>query len=167
MKRFFVILMALCLSTGAFAEEKEGTLTKMGQQVPAFSVKSLSGDVIDISKLRGKVVLINFFATWCGPCMKELPQVEKQLWPRFKNKNFTMVSIGREHTREQLLKFNSKKGFTFPIAADPKREVYSKFADKYIPRNVIVDKNGKIIYQGAGFSQQELDEMINLIEKNL
>jgi len=99
--------------------------------------------------------------------MKELPEVESKLWPKFKGENFAMVSIGREHTKEELLKWNKKKGFTFPIAPDPKREVYSKFASQYIPRNFIADKSGKIIWQGVGFDQKELEQMIKVIESNL
>ena len=167
MKKLLFTLVALIAVSTLFANDYKGSLLKNGDNVPEFKVTTLDGKEIAIADLKGKVVLINFFATWCGPCMKELPEVESQLWPKFKNENFVMVSIGREHTKEQLLKWNKKKGFTFPIAPDPKREVYSKFASQYIPRNFIVDKSGKIVWQGVGFDQKELGHMIKTIQENL
>ncbi|PKQ63458.1 protein-disulfide isomerase [Labilibaculum filiforme] len=168
MKKIFITLLAIIATTTLFAQDDyQGSLLKNGDQIPNFSVLTLDGNEFVISDLKGKVVLINFFATWCGPCMKELPEVESQLWPKFKNENFAMISIGREHTKEQLLEFNKKKGFTFPIAPDSKREVYAKFASQYIPRNFIVDKTGKIIWQGVGFNQKELDHMMKVIQENL
>lgn len=167
MKKLFISLLAIIATTTLFAQNHQGSIVKTGDKVPNFSITSLDGKDISISDLKGKVVLINFFATWCGPCMKELPEVESQLWPKFKNENFAMISIGREHTKEQLEAFNQKKGFTFPIAPDPKREVYAKFASQYIPRNFIVDKEGEIVWQGVGFSQEELDHMIKVIQENL
>ena len=167
MNKIVLTFMALFVALTLTANDHQGSLLKTGDMVPEFKVTTLDGNDIAISELKGKIILINFFATWCGPCMKELPEVEKQLWPKFKDQNFVLVSIGREHTTEELIKWNKKKGFTFPIAADPKREVYSKFASQYIPRNFIVDKTGKIIWQGVGFNQKELDEIMKTIEENL
>ena len=167
MKNIILTLLVIVGATTLFAQNHQGSLVKTGEQSPNFSITSLDGKEISLSDLKGKVVLINFFATWCGPCMKELPQVEAKLWPKFKDQNFAMISIGREHTKEQLQTWNEKKGFTFPIAPDPKREVYSKFANQYIPRNFILDKTGKIIWQGVGFSEEELAQMIKTIQDNL
>lgn len=165
MKRFLLLVLALVFTSSLWADENEGNLTQKGQAAPTFTVTSLDGEQFKLSDLKGKVILVNFFATWCGPCMKELPELEKQLWPRFKNENFKMISIGREHTKAELKKFQSAKKFTFPIAADPQRQIYAKYAEKYIPRNYIINKEGQVIFQGKGFSQKELDEMMMIIEK--
>ena len=168
MKRLTLLLiLGLILSTSLWAVENEGNIVKKKQTAPDFKVMSLDGEQFKLSDMKGKVVLVNFFATWCGPCMKELPELEKQVWPRFKNENFKLISIGREHTVAELKKFQSTKKFSFPIAADPKRQIYSKYAEKYIPRNYIIDKKGKVIFQAKGFSQKELSEMIKIIEKAL
>ena len=168
MKKLIIVLIAIIATiTVIYAQNHQGSLVNTGDQVPDFSVTTLDGKEVSIEKLKGKVVLINFFATWCGPCIKELPEVEVKLWTKFKDQNFAMISIGREHTKAQLEAFNQKKGFTFAIAPDPKREVYSKFASQYIPRNFIIDKEGKIIWQGVGFNQKELEQMIKIIELNL
>lgn len=167
MNKIVLTFISLFFALNLTAKNYQGSLLKTGDQVPEFTVTTLDVKEISIKDLKGKVVLINFFATWCGPCMKELPEVQKQLWPKFKDENFAMVSIGREHTKDELTKWNQKKGFTFPIAPDQKREVYSKFASQYIPRNFIVDKTGKIIWQGVGFDQKEMDQMIKTIQENL
>lgn len=168
MKRLILLLLlGLIITTSLRAVESEGDRTKKGQTAPDFKVMSLDGELFKLSDMKGKVVMVNFFATWCGPCMKELPELEKQVWSRFKNKNFKLISIGREHTVAELKKFQSKKKFSFPIAADPKRQIYSKYAEKYIPRNYIIDKDGKIIFQAKGFSQKELNEMMELIANAL
>ncbi len=167
MKKLLFALIAILATTSLIAQNHKGSLVKTGDKVPVFTISTLTGEDVSIEKLKGKVVLINFFATWCGPCMKEMPEIESKLWPKFKDQNFAMLSIGRGHTTDELQTWNKKKAFTFPIAADPKREVYSKFASQYIPRNFIVDKSGKIIWQGVGFDQKELEQMIKVIESNL
>lgn len=168
MRKLFISLLAVITSTTVIsAQNYQGSLVKEGDQVPNFSVLTLDGKELAINDLKGKVVLINFFATWCGSCMEELPEIESKLWPKFKDKSFVMLSIGREHTKEDLMKWNQKKGFTFLIAPDPKREVYAKFASQYIPRNFIVDKKGEIVWQGVGFNQKELAHMMKVIQENL
>jgi len=167
MKKLTILLLSLVFATNLLANGGDGDRTKVGQKAPDFSIRNLDGEEFKLSDMKGKVVLVNFFATWCGPCMNELPELEKQLWPRFKNENFKLISIGRQHTVEELKKFQSKKKFTFPIAADTKRQIYSRYAEKYIPRNYIINKEGKIIFQDKGFSQEKLKEMMEIIEKAL
>jgi len=140
------------------------TFTKVGQTVPNFSVTTLDGKVMKMSELKGTIVLINFFATWCEPCMGEMPRVEKEIWQQLKSDKFIVVAIGREHTKDELVKFNKEKGFTFQIAPDPKREVFSLFARQSIPRNYVIGKDGKIAYQGIGYSPEEFGKMVELIK---
>jgi peroxiredoxin len=140
------------------------TFTKVGQSVPNFSVTTLDGKIMKMSELKGTIVLINFFATWCGPCMVEMPKVEKEIWQQLKSDKFIVVAIGREHTKDDLVKFNKEKGFTFHIAPDPKREVFSLFARQSIPRNDVIGKDGKIAYQGIGYSPEEFGKMVELIK---
>src|SRR5260370_33423915 len=145
-----LLLCAFALSLFAADQtEFESSLTKVGQQVPEFACVTLDGQKIDTRSLHGKVVLVNFFATWCGPCMEEMPHLQKDIFQKFKDKNFVMVSIGREHNDAELKEFRNKREFTIPIAADPERKIYGRFATQYIPRNYIIAAYGRIAFQSV------------------
>src|SRR6266436_5488890 len=163
-----LLLCAFALNFHAADQtEFESTLTKVGQQVPEFGWTTLDGQKFDAKTLHGKVVLVNFFATWCGPCMEEMPHLQKDIFQKFKDKNFVMVSIGREHNDAELKEFRKKREFTIPIAADPGRKIYSRFATQYIPRNYVIAANGKITFQSVGYNQEEFKQMLDVIDKEL
>ena len=171
MKRLLTLLViaasAALLFTASAADQKEGTLTKVGQSAPAFSVTALDQQVYDLNKLKGKLVLINFFATWCGPCMAEMPRLEKDIWQKFKSSKFVVLAVGREHSDEELRKFQQKHGWSFPIAADPKQEIYKRYAEKYIPRNYLINAEGKIVFQSIGYEDGEFKQLVDIISREL
>ena len=78
-----------------------------------------------------------------------------------------MLVVGREHTDEDLQKYNERKKFTFPLYPDPKREVFSLFAEKSIPRAYLFDKSGKLIYSSIGYTAEEFQKLMETIEKAL
>lgn len=172
MKRYSLIFLAVILlfAHGSFAQEADTTqtdMTKIGDLVPAFKVETTCGKTFDSQKLDGNVTLINFFATWCGPCNAEMPHLEKEIWQGYKDKGLTVISIGREHSADEVQAFKEKKELTFAMAPDPERTIYKKFATMYIPRNYILDKDGHILYQHKGFNNDELKKMIKTIETQL
>ena|SRR6266850_4317634 len=147
--------------------EFESTLTRVGQQVPEFGWMTLDGQKFDTKTVHGKVVLVNFFATWCGPCMEEMPHLQKDIFQKFKDKNFVIVAIGREHNDVELKEFRKKREFTIPIAADPERKIYGRFATQYIPRNYVIAADGKIAFQSVGYTQEDFKKMLDAIDKEL
>ncbi len=164
MKTFLSILLFLGCSLPLFSQAIDSTtLTKVGQSVPNFTVTTLDGRTITMAEMKGKIVLIDFFATWCGPCMGEMPKIESDIWQALNGDKFIVIAIGREHTAEQLIKFNKEKKFTFLIAPDPKRDVYKHFATQYIPRNYVIDSNGKIAFQSMGYTPEEFGKMVEVI----
>lgn len=168
MKKVILFCVIALSSMLSFAQDNNADIVKVGDNMPAFTLSSTVNGTVRSEDLKGKVVLINIFATWCGPCQSELAEVQKTLWPKFKdNKDFQMLVIGREHTNEQLTEYNKRKNFTFPLYPDPKREVTGKFATKMIPRSYLVDKNGKVISATTGFGDGYMDKLIKDIEKAL
>jgi peroxiredoxin len=146
----------------------KSTLTEAGQKVPEFSYITLNNDTINIDDLKGKVVFMNFFATSCPICMKELPYIENEIWTKYKdNENFELIVFGREHIADEMIAFKEKNEYSFNIVPDPGRKIYSLFAEKYIPRNFILDREGNIIYQVTGFTDEEFTKLKEVLETEL
>ncbi|MBB5635427.1 peroxiredoxin [Pedobacter cryoconitis] len=165
--KYFIVLFAL-LPFVSFAQQDEGTITKVGDAVPVFNFEIEKGKTVSIHDYKGKLILINLFATWCPPCNAELPEVQKRIWEKYKdNPGFAFFVFGREEGWDKLIPFKAKKGFTFPILPDVDRGIFKKFALQSIPRNIIVDETGKIIYQSIGYEPKEFAAMIELIDTHL
>ena len=163
MRKLMLVLLMLVTTIGVRAQE-----LKVGDAMPKFELNSYVYGDVKPADLKGKVVLVSLFATWCGPCQKELADVQSTLWPKYKdNKDFVMLVIGREHTDEDLQKYNERKKFTFPLYPDPKREVFSLFAEKSIPRAYLFGKDGKLIYSSIGYTAEEFQELMKNIESAL
>ncbi len=165
---FFLACCALWQDVQAKDERDSSTLVEIGQQVPDFTFVNENGEQESIGDYLGKLVLVNFFATWCGPCMQELPQVQTDIFEKYKdNKDFVLLVVGREHSNSEMKKFKANKGFTFKLVADPQREIYSKFAEQFIPRNFLIDKDGKIIYSSIGFNEGDFSTLKETIANKL
>ena len=169
MKRVFIFMVSL-LVLGTLARvnaQEKVTLVKVGDDVPEFVVEMFDGQKINIKDLKGKIVLINFWATWCPPCQEELKRVQKEIIDRFKGKDFVFLAISREESKEQVKKFRERNGYTFPMGLDPERKIYSKFATATIPRNFIIDKKGKIVEIEVGYTKEAFAKMIEKLERLL
>ncbi|MFN7676710.1 TlpA family protein disulfide reductase [Flavobacterium sp.] len=169
MKKILLITLFLT-SLNILSQEDymKSSLVQLNETAPEFSFTTNDGKTVKLSDYKGKVILINFFATWCGPCMKEMPYIQKDLWEKLKkNDTFIILSFGRDHSQEEVNKFIETKKFTFPIFADKDKSIYNLFATKYIPRNYLIDSNGKVIYASTGFSEKEFEELKATIDKHL
>ena len=160
--------MLAMLVLGVKAQDNNDDIVKVGEMMPSFSIVSDNVTKINSGELKGKVVLINFFATWCPPCQKELASVQQTLWPKYKDNNkFVMLVIGREHSDKELATYNEKKGFTFPLYPDKSRAIFGAFAKSLIPRSYLIGKDGKVIYAGKGYTDKEFAELLEKIETAL
>ena len=163
------LAMTLWVLIAWVGRAQEADVVKVGDALPAFRVLSDEGKtLLSTDDLKGKVVLLNFFATWCPPCQKELATVKETLWPKYKdNDQFALVVVGREHDEKELAKYNEKKGFTFPLYPDKNRSIYAAFAQSLIPRSYLIDKEGKVIHATKGYTEEEFAELMQFIEQAL
>ena len=114
-----------------------------------FSVKALDGSSTSLSAQRGKVVLLNFWATWCPPCQAEMPAIEA-LWKKTKDKAFTVMGISIGEAPETVKAYIAKKGYSYPVFVDPNGAVGTQFGARSIPTTYVVDKTGKAIAAKVG-----------------
>ena len=173
MKLIAGCLLLLCLSAAlvrprSFTSQDDiKSYTEVGQPMPSFTVTELGGEKISVGGVKGKVMLVNFWATWCPPCRVEMPRLEKEVWRKYKSDDFVMIAIAREQTAQEINAFRKEYGFSFPMASDPQREVYKLFGNGGIPRSYVVDGDGKILFQSIGYTPTEFDEMKAAIETAL
>jgi peroxiredoxin len=171
MKNSLKYALILCISISYSQNDKsydETSVIKIGDKAPTFKYTNNKDEEQNSSNLKGKIILINFFATWCGPCMTEMPYLEKEIWEKYKtNSNFELIAIGRGHSLEETNAFIAKKNFSFSISPDKDKSIYNLFATQYIPRNYLFDKDGKLVYTSVGFSPEEFQKLKDKIEELL
>jgi peroxiredoxin len=169
MKQILLSLLLLAFSFNTlYAVNDPNDIIKVGDEMPPFSIVMENGTKINAADYKGKVILVTLFATWCPPCLKELPQVQKQIWDVYKdNPDFQLLVVGREHNEADLKKFNEKRGFTFPLYPDKNRSIFSSFAKNAIPRNYLIGKDGKVVYTSKGYTPAEFAELIGMIQTSL
>ena len=158
--KLFFIAALLLIHMGSLIAQDEFTLVKVGEKAPDFTFETAPGETMKLSDMKGKVVWINLFATWCGPCRKELPHLQEEVYNQYKdNSNFVLIILGREHGWDEVNKFKAEQGFTMPFYPDPERKVFSLYAKQNIPRNFIIDKDGKVAYSSIGFEPAEFEKI--------
>ncbi len=156
----FVFLILSVTSVDAQRDPARRFKTKIKEAVPNFSYTTLDGKEFNISDHKGKVVWINFFATWCGPCVKEIPHLTS-LIKEVEGEDAVVLFVGRKHTDEELIPFSKRMRMDESmVTADPDRSIYFLFAEKYIPRSIIIDKEGNIVQQATGFDLGYFERMI-------
>ncbi|MGL4292776.1 MAG: redoxin family protein [Bacteroidales bacterium] len=150
--------------------DERGYLVRVGEDAPDFSMRLTDGSEVRLSAFRGKVVMLQFTASWCGVCRKEMPYIEKDIWLKHKaNPDFVLLGIDKDEPLETVLKFIEQTGVTYPIGLDPNGDIFAMYADRKagITRNVIVDREGKIAMLTRLFNETEFSEMTKKIDEML
>jgi peroxiredoxin len=158
-------------STEEAEGEDRGYIVKVGDMAPDFTFTTTSGETVKLSDLRGRVVMLQFTASWCSVCRKEMPFIEKDIWQKHKdNPGFALYGIDRDEPLETVKEFAVQTGITYPLALDPGADIFALFADRNagITRNVIVNREGQIVmltrlYDEAEFAAmcQKIDELLH------
>ena len=153
-----------CIRISAQGDDR-GYIVKIGQDAPDFTLKTIYGDTFRLSENKGKIVMIQFTASWCGVCRKEMPHIENEIWLPLKEKDFVLIGIDRDEPVDVVKEFAKKIMITYPIAPDPDAGVFSLYAlkDAGVTRNVIIDRDGKIVFLTRLYEEQEFNEMKKII----
>lgn len=173
MKKLLLLLL-VCLPFMAMAQEPEadanGYIVRVGQFAPDFVVKTTDGESVTLSHLRGKVVMLQFTASWCGVCRKEMPEIEKQIWQAHKDdENFVLLGIDRDEPLDKVIDFGKQTGITYPLALDPGADVFAMYAQRQagITRNVLIDREGRIVMLTRLYNPEEFASLVKKINEML
>ena len=171
---FFPSLFAILIifSSSSFSSEtnREDLFSKVGIQAikggkkaPNFSLEDLKGKKSELKHFKGKVIFLNFWATWCGPCKEEMPSMQA-LYNQFKEKDFVFLTISVDYEGVKPVKeYIEKQRYTLPVLIDPKCETLDLFEVKGIPTTFLIDKKGIMIGRAVGPKDWKKPEVISLV----
>ena len=161
-------LMALLNLTGCEQDQTVGTggsvnSARIGGPAPDFTLTDLQGQKVTLSQFRGKVVLLNFWATWCPPCVEEMPSME-QLHNLFKDQGLVLLAVNIEEDGAKTVPhFQRGKNFSFPILLDLAAEVQNRYGVFRFPETFIVDRNGNLVDRLIGGRNWMADTLLKRI----
>jgi peroxiredoxin len=170
MRKIILVLLTL-LSFQTFAQnmDERGYIVSEGEKAPSFELQLLSGETLTNDMLLGKVVVLQFTASWCSVCRKEMPHLEEEVWQRFKSEDFLLIGLDLKEDEEIAKAFAEKMGVTYPMASDLDGRLFELFAgpNQGVTRNVVIDKKGEIVFLTRLFEIEEFQEMVKVIELEL
>lgn len=165
------LLIILTINSNAQSTKADdrGYIVKTGDMAPDFTIKEAGGKTYKLSDLRGKVVMLQFTASWCGVCRTEMPFIEKEIWQVKKGSGLALIGIDRDEPEETVIKFRKDMSITYPLALDPGADIFGLFALKEagVTRNVIIDRTGKIVFLTRLYDRPEFEEMKKVIFSQL
>ncbi len=166
MKGLKTILPGIILAI--FAASSLASSTLEGQSAPDFVLKSSAGDNLRLSEYRGDVVMINFWATWCGPCRQEMPLLD-DLYSRYQRVGFTLLGVNIDDDSRRAMKMIEELGVNFPVLFDDGKDVSKLYAVEAMPVTVLVDREGTVrhVHHGykPGYEEKYLTEIRALLRE--
>lgn len=177
MKKLFLALALMgCMGSHAPLQASQpvpdavGYIVKVGDEAPDFEMTLTDGSKVKLSDLKGKVVMLQFTASWCGVCRKEMPFIEKDIWQKHKdNASFVLYGVDRDEPLERVKAFAKQTGVTYPLGLDPGADIFAKYAERNagITRNVLIGKDGKIVMMTRLYNEEEFASLCQKIEELL
>jgi len=170
-KPIIALLLLLSVATVSFAEDAfeamDVDVPKTKMIAPSFELAKLNGKKVLLSDFKGRLILLNFWATWCAPCRSEMPGMEK-LWQKYKGKGFTIVGINIDRGDKQAVKeFVKELHLTFPILLSPSTDVRSRYEVHGLPTTYLIGRDGIFLGKAVGGREWDSPQAHNLIESFL
>jgi peroxiredoxin len=159
----FALVVALWL---AACGERAAPPIEPGRAAPEFVLPRLGGGDLALRDLRGKVVLVNFWATWCAPCEKEMPAMQR-LYARLAPLGLELVAVSEDDGPEVVERFRERLALSFPIALDPKHEAAGRYQSYRYPETFLIDRNGVLVARYIGERDWDAPEYLSRIERLL
>lgn len=149
------------------ADTDRGYLVKTGDLAPAdFELQLTDGTKTSLKQLAGKIVILQFTASWCGVCREEMPHLEKEVWQAYKDKGVVLIGVDRDEPLQKVIAFHKDMKISYPLALDPGADIFGRFANKKsgVTRNVVIDRDGRIAYLTRLYAPQEFSSMLKAID---
>jgi len=160
------IVLGFAFSIFAASSLASSDLT--GQSAPDFALKSSSGKNLRLSEYRGDVVMVNFWATWCGPCRQEMPLLD-ELYSRYQRVGFSLLGVNIDDNSSKAMNMVSELDISFPVLFDVRKEVSKLYAVEAMPVTVLIDREGTVRYvhhgYKPGFENKYLDQIRSLLRE--
>ena len=162
-----VLLIGIFIVAILFLQRGKMVKLKPGSPAPNFTLKSLDGENVSLSQFKGKVVLLNFWATWCSPCKEEIPELNR-LYEKMKDRNFVILAVSEDNKPPEKIKdFTREYNMKFTVLYDGSRTAAGLYRLSGVPETFLIDKNGKLIYKFIGPKNWTGKEMMDIFEKLL
>ena len=166
--RILLSFIFFLLTINSFSQNNmnRGYKVKVGDLSPEINLKLLDGQLVTNESLIGKVVVIQFTASWCSVCIKEMPHLEKEVWQKFKDDDFILIGVDLKEELEFVEEFIQKTKVTYPFTIDKDGSFFESFTlpKAGVTRNIVIDKSGNISFLTRLFDQKEFQEMIEHID---
>jgi len=147
--RFFAASLLLCLAT---AVSPAGANVTPQSPAPDFTLKGIDGRNLRLQEQRGQVVLVNFWATWCGPCRQEMPHLNR-LYDKYRASGFTLLAVNIDDDPRTAVATAAKMGLRFPVLLDTDKTVSKRYALGSMPATVLIDRDGKVRFLHRGYRE--------------
>lgn len=167
-ERFLIALIALStliLSYGIYNAVRDKTVN-VGDRVPSFQVATSNGASIGSGGFGGDLLLINFWATWCAPCIQEMPSLQ-QFHQAYANRGVVVLGVNVDRNEQTYRQFLQRSGISFPNTFDPKAELSSRFGTYKFPETYLINREGRVLEKFIGPETWTSPEVVARIERHL
>lgn len=162
-----IIILFLPFLLLAQEVDNRGYIVKVGQACPDFELTLQDGTKTSLKELNGKIVMLQFTASWCGVCRREMPHIENEIWQEYKDQGLVLIGVDRGEPLEKVKAFAKTMKITYPLALDQDESVFQMFAlpKAGVTRNILIDRTGKIVYLTRLFNEKEFNGLKTKIKE--